>query len=95
MALVGQEDDLVVCAQASTSAAALRSVQDMQPDLAIVDYFLGETEDGTRLIKDMISLSPSLFVLSLSLSSADDIAELRTERRSPRFLSANSRAPAN
>ena len=75
VALLQESDDLVVCAQASTAAAALQSVQALHPDLAIVDYFLGETEDGTRLIRDLLALQPSLCVLSLSLSSADDIAE--------------------
>jgi DNA-binding NarL/FixJ family response regulator len=75
VALLREADDLFVCAQASSSAEALRSVRALRPDLAIVDYFLGETEDGTRLIKELVALQPSLFVVSVSLSNDDDIAE--------------------
>jgi DNA-binding NarL/FixJ family response regulator len=75
VALLRESDDLIVCAEASTSATALQSVQALRPDLAIVDYFLGETEDGTHLIRDLVALQPSLFVVSVSLSSDDDLAE--------------------
>lgn len=64
--LINQEDDLMVCAEAQDSSAALAVLATARPDLAIVDISLNG-RSGLELIKTMHSIKHSLPVLVLSM----------------------------
>ncbi|MGN6626657.1 MAG: response regulator transcription factor [Tepidisphaeraceae bacterium] len=64
--LINQEPDLFVCGEAEDSTQALKAVQSLQPDLAIVDITLKNTY-GIELIKQFKDVCPKLPVLVLSM----------------------------
>ena len=64
--LINNEDDMVVCCEASGAGEALALVARAAPDLAIVDLSL-EGRHGLELIKDLRALHPQLPVLVLSM----------------------------
>ncbi len=43
MQLIGNESDLAVCGQAEDAAGALAAIDDLKPDIAIVDISLKES----------------------------------------------------
>ena len=63
--LINYQPDLEVCGQAGTAAKAITGIEELAPDLAIVDISLTES-NGLELIKQLKSRSPSLPVLVLS-----------------------------
>jgi DNA-binding NarL/FixJ family response regulator len=67
--------EFTVCAQAATSRAARELAAEHQPHLIILDYFLGDGDDGGRLLTDLALLCPQARRLVLSLSNEDDLAE--------------------
>ena len=64
--LVGHEDDLVVCAEASDATQAIIAVSECKPDIALVDISLGGM-NGIELTHDIMSRSPDTQVLILSM----------------------------
>jgi DNA-binding NarL/FixJ family response regulator len=64
--LINQEPDLHVCAEAEDSRQALQAMQDVSPDLAIVDITLKDTY-GIELIKQLKEQYPKLPMLVLSM----------------------------
>lgn len=64
--LIGQEGDLEVCGEAEDAIAALKQVEALRPDVAIVDITLKDTY-GIELIKDLKERHPKLPVLVLSM----------------------------
>jgi DNA-binding NarL/FixJ family response regulator len=64
--LIGQERDLEVCGEAEDAIAALKQVEALRPDVAIVDITLKDTY-GIELIKDLKERHPKLPVLVLSM----------------------------
>lgn len=65
-ALIQNEPDLEVCAQAGTTAAALDLVARHRPDLVLTDLTLPGS-GGMELIKDLAALHPGLPVLVVSM----------------------------
>ena len=63
--LLNYQPDLEVCGQAGTAAKAITGIEELAPDLAIVDISLTES-NGLELIKQLKSRCPSLPVLVLS-----------------------------
>jgi len=63
--LINYQPDLEVCGQAGTAAKAITGIEELAPDLAIVDISLTES-NGLELIKQLKSHCPSLPVLVLS-----------------------------
>lgn len=63
---IASETDLAVCGQAHTSADALQQMAAHPPDVAVVDLSLADGS-GLELIKDLLALQPSVYVLVLSL----------------------------
>ena len=57
--LVNFQDDLAVCGQAGSTAAAIREIPDAKPDLVIVDISLPDG-GGIDLIKDLAARDPGL-----------------------------------
>src|SRR3954464_5798957 len=64
--LINQEPDLNVCGEAEDSREAIRAVESLRPDLAIVDITLKDTY-GIALIKQLKDTHPKLPVLVLSM----------------------------
>jgi DNA-binding NarL/FixJ family response regulator len=72
--LIEQEQDLTVCGQAENAHDAMRGIEDLNPDLVVVDITLKETS-GMELIKDIKISHPSLPVLTLSMHDEAIYAE--------------------
>jgi DNA-binding NarL/FixJ family response regulator len=64
--LINQEPDLTVCGEADDSRGALKAVESLRPDLAIVDISLKDTY-GIELIKQLKDLYPKFPMLVLSM----------------------------
>jgi DNA-binding NarL/FixJ family response regulator len=64
--LINQQPDLEVSGNASKSAPALKLINDVQPDIAIVDISL-DGDSGTELIKELKAAHPKVVVLVLSM----------------------------
>jgi len=73
-ALIESDPGLGVHAAVGTRAAALASMRDVQPDLAIVDLSLGD-EDGLDLVKEMKVRFPKIPSLVLSMHDEATYAE--------------------
>jgi DNA-binding NarL/FixJ family response regulator len=72
--LIGQENDLYVIGGAEDAPAALDAIEKLQPDIALVDISLRET-NGIELIKDIKIRHPRLPVLVLSMHQETFYAE--------------------
>jgi DNA-binding NarL/FixJ family response regulator len=64
--LINREPDLAVCGDAEQANSALRLIEEMRPDLAVVDISLNGP-DGIDLLKDIRARYPNLPVLMLSM----------------------------
>jgi len=64
--LINQENDLVVCGEASDIPSALQAILKCSPDILIVDISLGQ-ESGIRLIEEVLIRKPELPALVLSM----------------------------
>jgi DNA-binding NarL/FixJ family response regulator len=65
--LISQAPDLVVCGEAETIFDALKAIEQLKPDVAVVDISLNKGESGVDLIKDIRIRYPDLPVLTLSM----------------------------
>jgi DNA-binding NarL/FixJ family response regulator len=68
-ALIDNEPDLTVCAEAATQRAGLEAIDASRPDLVIVDLSLGD-DDGLALVKAIRSRHEDLPVLVFSMHDA-------------------------
>lgn len=64
--LISQAPDLTVCGEAETIFDALKAIEQLSPDIAVVDISL-KGESGVDLIKDIRIRYPNLPVLTLSM----------------------------
>jgi DNA-binding NarL/FixJ family response regulator len=64
--LINREPDLAVCGDAEETSSALRRIEELNPDLVIVDISLNGP-DGLDLLKNIRSRDPNLPVLILSM----------------------------
>ncbi len=64
--LINREPDLAVCGDAEEARSALRRIEEMKPDLVIVDISLNGP-DGLDLLKNIRAGHPNLPVLILSM----------------------------
>ncbi|HYZ82932.1 MAG TPA: response regulator transcription factor [Bryobacteraceae bacterium] len=64
--LINREPDLCICGDADEASSALRLIQELKPDLAVVDISLNGP-DGLVLLKDIRAHDPNLPVLILSM----------------------------
>ena len=64
--MINQEPDLNVCGEAEDSREALKAVETLRPDLAIIDITLKDTY-GIELIKQLKDLYPKFPMLVLSM----------------------------
>jgi DNA-binding NarL/FixJ family response regulator len=65
-ALLGREADLAVCGEAGDAPTALSRIQNLQPDLVILDISL-KNSNGLELLKNVKAINPDLPVLVLSM----------------------------
>jgi len=72
--LIALENDMAVCGEAADAGEALKVAQETQPDVAIVDISLHDS-NGIDLIKDMVIRWPRLPILVLSMHSESFYAE--------------------
>jgi len=81
-------EGLTVVGVASTTAEALRRVQDVKPDVALVDVELGNESgfDLVRRIRNETSLDPSRVIL-ISTYTDEDLGDLITDAPAAAFLS--------
>lgn len=64
--LIDQEPDLMVCGEAENARSVLPAIQDLKPDIAIIDISLGH-DSGIELIKNIKLQHPDLPLLVLSM----------------------------
>ena len=64
--LINRESDLAVCGVAEEAVTALRRIEEMRPDIVVVDISLNGP-DGLDLLKNIRMLDPDLPVLILSM----------------------------
>src|SRR5215208_5381913 len=64
--LIAQEPDLAVCGEAEDAREAIKAVEALRPNLAIIDITLKDTY-GIELIKQLKDLHPKLPILVLSM----------------------------
>lgn len=72
--LLRQEEDLAYCGGAEDAVEALKAIEKLQPDIAIVDISLRDTS-GIELIKDIRIRFPKLPVVVLSMHDESFYAE--------------------
>ena len=72
--LLENENGFMICGEIGDSDSTLVTIQRTQPDVVILDLFLGES-DGLQLTKIIRSSYPSLPILILSLHSESIFAE--------------------
>lgn len=72
--LLGMEDTLEVCAQVGTTAEAMKAIEELHPDLLVLDLSLPD-KHGLELIKDLQVMHPKLLLLVLSMHDESLYAE--------------------
>jgi DNA-binding NarL/FixJ family response regulator len=72
--LIEQDTTLQVCGWAANASQAMSLLEKAKPDLAVVDISL-EGTNGIELIKCMLSTSPNLPILALSMHDENMYAE--------------------
>jgi two-component system, NarL family, nitrate/nitrite response regulator NarL len=81
--LESQGIDVIGCA--TSSSEALKFVDALEPNLALVDIELGE-EDGVALAQQLALRAPSIRVVLISAYDPGDVEELIVESRAAGFL---------
>jgi DNA-binding NarL/FixJ family response regulator len=72
--LIAEEKDLVVCGEAEDAPEALSRIEELKPDLAVVDITLRST-NGLELIKDLRLRVPATMILVISMHDESLYAE--------------------
>ena len=72
--LVQNEPDLTICGEAGNIHEALKKIEELKPDLVIVDISLGQ-DSGIELIKDVKSRWEKMHILALSMHDESFYAE--------------------
>jgi CheY-like chemotaxis protein len=82
-----EREGLTVAGVASTRADALRQVEDLRPDVVLLDVFLGE-ESGLELARRLIAdgRSQAATVILISTHAEDDLADLIAASPAAGFL---------
>ena len=72
--LVNQQKDLMVCGEAEDAPRALQAIENLQPDVAVVDVTLANGS-GIELVKDVKRIAPQVAVVVLSMHDESLYAE--------------------
>lgn len=73
--LINHEPGLEVCGEANTATKAVSVIDQLKPDLVVVDVSLGKGASGLELIKDLLSRDQKLRILALSTHDESLYAE--------------------
>ncbi len=73
-ALINQQEDMAVCAQAADGREAMEQIGKLKPDLVTIDLTLGDS-GGLELIKNIKSRYPNLPMLIISIHDESLYAE--------------------
>ncbi len=73
-ALINNERDLLICAEAENAAQAMELVQSQSPDLVLLDLTLPD-KNGLELIKDLLAPYPKLPIVVISMHDESIYAE--------------------
>ena len=73
-AVINQEPDMVVCGEAGSAQAALPSIEQLQPEVVLVDLSLVDSS-GLDLLKDLKIRCPQALTLVLSMHDESFYAE--------------------
>lgn len=91
--LISGEPGLTVCGEAGDVSGALGAIEDLRPDLVVLDLSLGEG-NGLELVKNLRALEPGLPVLVLSMHPEDLYAELVLQAGARGYLGKHEAADA-
>jgi CheY-like chemotaxis protein len=82
-----EREGLTVAGVAATSREALRKIEDLRPNVILVDVFLGE-ESGLELAQRLVEdgRGEGATVILISTHAEDDLADLIAARRVAGFL---------
>ena len=72
--LINQQADLIVCGEAGDAPQALRAIEELRPDAAVIDMTLA-SGSGIELIKDLRRCCPTLAMVVLSMHDESLYAE--------------------
>lgn len=72
--LINQQNDLVVCGEAEDAPRALQAIENLQPDVAVVDITL-TSGSGLELVKDVKRVAPRVAMVVLSMHDESLYAE--------------------
>ncbi len=72
--LVNLEDDLIVCGEAHDAAQAMHLLEELRPDVILMDMSL-PGKNGLEVLKDIGTLSPQTLVLIISMHDETLFAE--------------------
>ena len=72
--LINTEPDLVVCGEAGDERSALAAVEELQPDVAVVDWSLKD-KNASKLIATLSRQQPPVAVLVLSIHEEEYYAD--------------------
>jgi DNA-binding NarL/FixJ family response regulator len=81
-----ESQGVMVVGQATSSEVALRLVEELHPDVVLVDVELG-VEDGVELTKDIAAHVPSSRVVLISAHDREELDEVVQECGAAGFLS--------
>lgn len=65
--IINEEEDLTVCGQTGNANEAIKSIGDMEPDIALVDITLEGSASGLDLVKSIQKRFPSIPTLVISM----------------------------
>jgi DNA-binding NarL/FixJ family response regulator len=72
--VINRQPDMKVCGEAENAAQAMSAVQQLAPDLALVDITL-PGKSGLELVKDLKVMHPQLVILAISMHDESLYAE--------------------
>jgi DNA-binding NarL/FixJ family response regulator len=73
--LINEESDLAICGEADDAERAIKEMEQLQPQLAIVDISLQQGVGGLELIKAVKAKVPQLSIIALSMHDEKLYAE--------------------
>lgn len=90
--LINGNHDMVVCGEAGDAAQAITAVEQLRPDLVVVDIALGG-EDGLTLIGQLRARWPETRILALSMHSEALYAERALKAGAGGYVTKQQRPP--
>jgi two-component system, NarL family, nitrate/nitrite response regulator NarL len=80
-----ESQGIEIVGSASSAQEAIRLVDELEPDVALVDVELGD-EDGIALADELVARAPETEVVLISSHDRSELSELLTSSRAAGFL---------